>query len=57
MTLDKDKFLQKVQKLVKKGKSQKNRITIDDINDEFAADDLSPDEFDSVFKFMEESGI
>lgn len=57
MTLDKDKFLQKVQKLVKKGKSQKNRITIDDINDEFAADDLSPDEFDSIFKFMEESGI
>ena len=57
MTLDKDKFLQKVQKLVKKGKSQKNRITIDDINEEFAADDLSPDEFDSVFKFMEESGI
>lgn len=57
MTLDKDKFLSKIQKLVKKGKSAKNKISIDDINEEFAADDLSPDEFDSVFKFLEESGI
>ena len=57
MTLDKDKFLAKIQKLAKKGKSNKNRITVDDINDEFAADDLSPDEFDEVFKFMESSGI
>ena len=57
MTLDKDKFLAKIQKLTKKGKSNKNRITVDDINDEFAADDLSPDEFDEVFKFMESSGI
>ena len=57
MTLDKDKFLAKIQKLTKKGKSNKNRITVDHINDEFAADDLSPDEFDEVFKFMESSGI
>ncbi len=57
MTLDKQKFLAKIHKLSEKGKAEGGRLNVDDINDEFKDDDLSPDEFEEIFKFLETAGV
>ena len=57
MTLEKEKFISKLQKLMKKGKAHKNVVTVDDINDEFADDDLNPEDYEEIFKYLESSGM
>ena len=57
MTLSKEKFIAKIHDLTQKDKAQKNRLMLDDINDAFRDDDLTPDEYDEVFKYLENAGI
>ena len=57
MTLSKEKFIAKIHDLTQKAKAQKNRLMLDDINDAFRDDDLTPDEYDEVFKYLENAGI
>ena len=57
MTLSKEKFIAKIHDLTQRAKAQKNRLTLDDINDAFRDDDLTPDEYDEVFKYLENAGI
>ena len=57
MTLSKEKFIAKIHDLTQKAKAQKNRLMLDDINDAFRDDDLTPDEYDEVFKYLDNAGI
>ncbi len=57
MTLSKEKFIAKIHDLTQRAKAQKNRLMLDDINDAFRDDDLTPDEYDEVFKYLENAGI
>ncbi len=57
MTLDKKGFLEEIHKLQTEAESQGNKLNIDDINEAFAGDELSHDEFEEVFRFLEQAGI
>ena len=57
MTLEKEKFISKLQKLLNKGKAPNNVVTVEDINDEFADDDLNPEDYEEIFKYLESSGM
>ena len=57
LALDKEKFLEKVDKLTEQGKAAKNVLTYDEINDAFKEDELNQDQLDNIYALLENRGI
>ena len=57
MGLEKEKMLEKLDKLTENAKKSKNTITYDEINDAFKEDDLSTEQLDSIYDLLETRGI
>ncbi len=55
--MEKDKFLQNLQKLVDLGKSKKNTLDMNDINDMFAGVELTVEDFENIYQYLENKGI
>jgi RNA polymerase primary sigma factor len=55
--VEKEKFLENLQKLVALGKSRKSTLDSNDINEMFAGVNLSPDELDHIYRYLEGQGI
>jgi RNA polymerase primary sigma factor len=51
------KFLESLNKLVELGKSKKNVLDINDINDHFAGDNLSVEQLEHIYTYLEHKGI
>ncbi len=57
MGLEKEKMLEKLDKLTENAKKSKNTITYDEINDMFKEDDLSTEQLESIYDLLETRGI
>ncbi len=55
--VEKEKFLENLQKLVALGKSKKSTLDMNDINDVFGSANLSPEETENVIQYLEGQGI
>ena len=55
--MEKEKFMQELHKLVALGKSKKNTLDIQDINEFFTGTTLAPDEYETIFNHLEGQGI
>ena len=55
--VEKEKFLENLQKLVALGKSKKSTLDMNDINDVFGSANLSPEDMDNVYQYLEGQGI
>lgn len=55
--MEKEKFLENLQKLVALGKSKKSTLDINDINEVFAGANLSGEDFDNIYQYLEGQGI
>lgn len=51
------KFLESLNKLVELGKSKKNVLDINDINDHFVGDNLSEEQLEHIYTYLEHKGI
>lgn len=54
---NKEKFLEKVNKLTEAAKTNNNILTYDEIGDEFKEDDLNADQMDKLYTLIEGRGI
>ncbi len=55
--VEKAVFLEKLKKLVELAKSKQNALDAGEINDFFAADNLSPEQMDEIYSYLENSNI
>ncbi len=55
--VEKEKFLENLQKLVTLGKSKKSALDSNDINEVFAGANLSVEDLDNVYRYLEGQGI
>ena len=55
--VEKAVFLEKLKKLVELAKSKQNALDAGEINDFFAADNLSPEQMDEIYNYLENSNI
>lgn len=55
--MEKDNFLDKLKKLVEVAKSKHNVLDVTEINDFFAGDNLSPEQMEQIYNFLEEKHI
>ena len=55
--VEKEKFLENLQKLVALGKSKKSTLDMNDINDVFGSANLTPEDTDNVIQYLEGQGI
>ncbi|MBQ1930714.1 MAG: RNA polymerase sigma factor RpoD [Lachnospiraceae bacterium] len=55
--MEKEKFLENLQKLVALGKSKKSTLDMNDINDVFGSANLTPEDTDNVIQYLEGQGI
>ncbi|MBR6527016.1 MAG: RNA polymerase sigma factor RpoD [Lachnospiraceae bacterium] len=55
--MEKEKFLENLQKLVVLGKSKKSTLDMNDINDVFGSANLTPEDTDNVVQYLEGQGI
>ena len=55
--VEKEKFLENLQKLVALGKSKKSTLDMNDINDVFGSANLTPEDTDNVVQYLEGQGI
>ncbi len=55
--MEKEKFLENLQKLVELGKSKKSTLDSNDINEVFAGENLSVDDLDNIYQYLEGKGI
>ena len=55
--MEKEKFLENLQKLVALGKSKKSTLDSNDINEVFAGVNLSVEDLDNIYQYLEGQGI
>jgi len=55
--LEKDDFLKKLEKLVAHAKSKHNTVDAGEINDFFVGDNLSPEQMDQIYSYLENRNI
>lgn len=55
--MEKDNFLNKLNKLVEVAKSKHNAFDVSEINDFFAGDNLTPEQMEQLYSFLEEKHI
>ena len=55
--MEKEKFVEKLQKLVELGKSKKSSMDINEVQDFFVNEELSKDQLDHVISYLENHGI
>ena len=51
--MEKDDFLKKLEKLVEHAKSKHNTLDAGEINDFFTGDNLSPEQMDQIYSYLE----
>jgi RNA polymerase primary sigma factor len=54
---ERDNFLEKLKKLVDLAKTKQNALDITEINDFFAADNLSPENMEQIYNYLEQNNI
>ncbi len=57
MEKERDNFLEKLKKLVDLAKTKQNTLDITEINDFFAADNLSPENMEQIYNYLEQNNI
>ena len=57
MEKQRDNFLEKLKKLVDLAKTKQNALDITEINDFFAADNLSPENMEQIYNYLEQNNI
>ncbi len=57
MEKERDNFLDKLKKLVDLAKTKQNALDITEINDFFAADNLSPENMEQIYSYLEQNNI
>ena len=57
MEKERDNFLDKLKKLVDLAKTKQNALDITEINDFFAADNLSPENMEQIYNYLEQNNI
>ena len=57
MEKERDNFLEKLKKLVDLAKTKQNALDITVINDFFAADNLSPENMEQIYNYLEQNNI
>ncbi len=55
--MEKDDFLKKLEKLVERAKTKHNTLDAGEINDFFAGDNLTPEQMDQIYSYMENRNI
>lgn len=55
--MEKDNFLEKLKKLVEVAKSKHNALDVGEINDFFIGDNLSPEQMEQIYSYLEERRI
>ena len=55
--MEKDDFLKKLEKLVAQAKSKHNTVDAGEINDFFVGDNLSPEQMDQIYSYLENRNI
>ena len=55
--MEKDNFLESLQKLVELGRARKNMLDLGDISDFFAGANLTDDQMENVYTYLEQNGI
>lgn len=55
--MEKDNFLEKLKKLVEVAKNKHNALDVTEINDFFTGDDLSPDQMEQIYSYLEQKHI
>lgn len=55
--MEKDNFLEKLKKLVEVAKSKHNALDVGEISDFFAGDNLSPEQMEKIYSYLEERRI
>ncbi len=55
--MDKNNFLEKLQKLAELGKSKHNALDVTEINNFFTGDDLSTEQMEQIYAYLEGRGI
>ena len=55
--MDKKNFLEKLEKLAQLGKSKHNTLDVGEVNNFFAGDDLSTEQMEHIYAYMEGRGI
>ena len=57
MEKERDNFLEKLKKLVDLAKTKQNALDITEINEFFAADNLSPENMEQIYNYLEQNNI
>ena len=57
VTVEKDNFLEKLKKLVEVAKTKHNALDVTEINDFFVGDDLSPEQMEQIYNYLEQKRI
>ncbi|MGN0371996.1 MAG: RNA polymerase sigma factor RpoD [Enterocloster sp.] len=55
--MEKDDFLKKLEKLVERAKTKHNTLDAGEINDFFTGDNLSPEQMDQIYSYLENRNI
>ena len=55
--MEKDDFLKKLEKLVAHAKSKHNTVDAGEINDFFVGDNLTPEQMDQIYSYLENRNI
>ena len=55
--MEKDDFLKKLEKLVEQAKKKHNTLDAGEINDFFTGDNLSPEQMDQIYSYLENRNI
>ena len=55
--MEKDDFLKKLEKLVERAKTKHNTLDAGEINDVFTGDNLTPEQMDQIYSYMENRNI
>jgi len=55
--VEKDNFLEKLKKLVEVAKTKHNALDVTEINDFFVGDDLSPEQMEQIYNYLEQKRI
>ena len=55
--MDQEKFLERIGKLTEQAKKNKNTITYTEINDAFKEEELSAEQMDTIYSYLEDKGV
>ncbi|MFR5602478.1 MAG: sigma-70 factor domain-containing protein, partial [Lachnospiraceae bacterium] len=55
--MEKDNFLAKLEKMLALAKTKHNALDVSEINDFFAGDNLSPEQMDQIYSYLESHNI